>query len=46
MNDETLNQILWFEALEELIEEGEYETAIETIQAAIALLRRGDKTCS
>ena len=40
MNDEIENQILWFEALEDCIRDGEIDVALETIAAAIKLLRK------
>lgn len=40
MEDEIRNQILWFEALRDCIEDGETETALETIDAAVKLLKK------
>lgn len=40
MEDEIRNQILWFEALEDCIKDGEIDIALETISAAIKLLKK------
>lgn len=40
MEEEIQNQILWFEALEDCIKDGEIEVALETVAAAIKLLKR------
>jgi len=40
MEEEIRNQILWFEALQECIQDGEISVALETIQAAIKLLKK------
>lgn len=40
MNDEIENQILWFEALADCIRDGEIDVALETIAAAIKLLKK------
>jgi len=40
MNDEIENQILWFEALEDCIKDGEIDVALETIAAAVKMLKK------
>jgi len=40
MEEEIQNQILWFEALEDCIKDGEIEVALETVAAAIKLLKK------
>lgn len=40
MDEETQNQILWFEALRDCIEDGETEVALETIDAAVKMLKK------
>jgi hypothetical protein len=38
--DELQGEILWFEALQDSIEDGQIEDALKAIEAAIALKRR------
>jgi hypothetical protein len=37
-----LGEILWFESLEEAIEDGDTESALQVVRAAIKLLKRNE----
>jgi hypothetical protein len=40
VTDPTFNEILWFQSLEEAIEDGDTESALQVVRAAIKLRRR------